>query len=123
MNADQTPCRVCGCIEGEPGLCHAILIGKAWRDQPSCHRIEADLCCACNGSHPTPTPGLTDLAARCEARAHWSENAAAFRGRAVPGAWALRRHAAEMRLKCRRVTAAAAQQSDCKAAAVAAETV
>ncbi len=107
--SEKVPCRICGCVEGEPSLCHAILIGKKWKRVLTCYRIEPDRCVACDG------PGFEAMdapedAKRCFARAHWAENAAGLRGAAVPGGYALRRHAAEMRLKGKRIIREAAAQ-------------
>lgn len=94
------PCRICGCIDGEPSLCHAITPnGRA------CFRVEphADWCSACASWSketkkilPSSTP---PEALACLHRADRSDAAAAKRGLNVPGSYALRVHAARMRRK------------------------
>lgn len=105
-DAVPVPCRICGCIEGEPGFCHAC-----YRDPyvpfETCYRlVDADLCHAC--WEWLPAPGcenhgdpLVD-AARAELRAQRAEWAASRRGSSVPGAAQLRWHAARLRVKARR---------------------
>lgn len=111
---EKIPCRVCGCIDGEPSLCHAVFFNLKRLD--CCTRAEPDLCTACHGVAGTD-PRLPEDARRCLNRAIWDMHAAAFRGASVPGAYQLRRHAGVMRLKARRITVAAALQGSGRPAA------
>lgn len=97
-----TPCRICGCLNGEPSLCHACI-----HPSRTCYRITApDLCSSC--FEWIEEPGAVHYgdplieAARAELRARRAEWGANFRGNAVPGAKQLRYHAARMRVKARR---------------------
>lgn len=92
------PCRICGCIDGEPGLCHAVTPGGV-----SCHRVKPhdDWCSACatwskdlRRSFPDNAP-IEAFAAHH--RSERADAAAAKRGTSVPGAYALRVHAARLR--------------------------
>ncbi len=94
------PCRICGCIDGEPGLCHALHDLRI-----ACQRFDDDLCTSCTCWLREPgaeEPGLIRDAAIADYRAKRAERAAWFRGNAVPGAKQLRWHAARMRVKARR---------------------
>lgn len=97
------PCKICGCIVGEPGLCHAVVPSGT-----PCYRPQGypDWCSAC---------GTWDLVLRINnpgtpiealAAAHRSERALAAagkRGQSVPGEYALRVHAVRMRRVCERI--------------------
>jgi hypothetical protein len=103
-------CRICGCTDGEPGLCHAIFVGRKETTYRHCFRLTAaDLCSACYGFNQRA--GVPEDALRCELRAHWDDNAATRRGSKMPGAYQLRRHAAEMRLKAKQIAHAASEQN------------
>lgn len=104
------PCRVCGCQDGEPGLCHAIHYGRRGIGLVACRRWEPDLCSSCSFYSPRRRelyPEVPLDAHLAETRANTIEQAAAFRGSSVPGAWQLRRHAAELRIKARQICTAA----------------
>lgn len=96
-------CRICGCVDGEPSLCHAVTPnGRA------CYRVEGypDWCSACGTWDKTvraKLPSNTPLEAlACLHRAQRADEAAARRGLNVPGSYALRVHAARMRRKFNR---------------------
>lgn len=101
------PCKICGCLSGEPGLCHAVVAsGKA------CFRPAAypDWCSACStwekGLRETfPGAPIEGLAA--QHRAQRADAAAYKRGSSVPGAYELRVHAARMRRTALRILAEA----------------
>lgn len=100
MNGAPIPCRICGCLDGEPGLCHAVTkSGKA------CFRPAGypDWCSACSTwdkSTRLHLPSNTPLEAlACLHRATRANDAAAKRGLNVPGSYALRVHAARMNRK------------------------
>lgn len=93
------PCRICGCIDGEPGLCHAVTPAGL-----ACYRPAKypDWCsaCACWDKQLRQQWPLVPLEAHAaNYRATQAEAAAAKRGQSVPGAFALRVHAARMRRK------------------------
>ncbi len=99
------PCRICGCLPGEPGLCHAVIPnGRA------CFRVPgfADWCSACGTWDKALTinfPTMPNEAKAAHYRARLDEAAAAKRGASVPGAYALRVHAVRMRRKANRICA------------------
>lgn len=99
------PCKICACIDGEPGLCHAVVpSGKA------CWRVQPDWCSACGTWSKTlresfPTAPKEALA--CQHRYERAWEAAAKRGASVPGAYALRVHGVRMRNKALRLLAEA----------------
>ncbi len=103
----SVPCRVCGCIAGEPGLCHAVVpSGRA------CFRVPGyvDWCSACGTWDKTLTINFPTMPIEAKAahhRAHRCEQAAFKRGNAVEGSYALRVHAAQMRRKANRLCAEA----------------
>lgn len=92
MNA--VPCKICGCVDGEPGLCHAVVpSGKA------CWRVQPDWCSACGTWDKILRVNFPDMPVEAMAAHHRSrraEEAAAKRGTSVPGAYALRVHAVKM---------------------------
>ncbi len=100
------PCRICGCLDGEPGLCHAVTAsGKA------CTRPAAypDWCTAC-ASWEKDLKKLFPDNAPLEAfashyRAQRAYRAAEKRGASVPGSYALRVHGARMLRQCNRILA------------------
>jgi hypothetical protein len=106
----STPCTICGCIDGEPSLCHAIWslrLERAGIDKGrgNCFRVRPDLCSHCAQAQPGEEP---ELARHFLSRAWRADAAANLRGSSIPGAYQLRRHAARMRAAadfvCRSVT-------------------
>lgn len=91
------PCRICGCIDGEPGLCHALTPnGRA------CFRVppHKDWCSACatwDKEFKRLNPVLPIEALAAHYRGEKADEAADKRGASVPGSYALRVHAARMR--------------------------
>ncbi len=97
MSAPQPPCRVCGCLDDVPGLCHALTPNGL-----ACWRVKPDWCSACGTWDKSlrqtfPTAPIEALA--CQHRSQRADAAATKRGASVPGAFALRVHAARMRRK------------------------
>jgi hypothetical protein len=109
---EKVPCRICGCVEGEPSFCHAIFSLAFYKaginkGRGACHRYAPDLCSHCAQSAAGDAPEIVRM---LESRARRADMAAELRGRSVPGAYALRCHAARMRLKARRIMRETASQ-------------
>lgn len=100
----SVPCKICGCIDGEPGLCHAVVPSGL-----ACWRVKPDWCSACGtwekelrAAFPPEAP-IEAFACHHRYRRAWE--AAAKRGTSVPGAYALRVHGARMRTKAHKILA------------------
>jgi hypothetical protein len=103
---DAIPCRICGCREDEPGLCHAVRFDSPSLSEGGCWRRPddwgPDLCAACvHIFRADREAGLPDDACRANNRAYWADLAAQRRGASVPGGGSLRWHARRMKAKAR----------------------
>ncbi len=106
MQSTSKPCRICGCLDGEPGLCHALTTtGRA------CYRVapHTDWCSACGTWDKTLTINFPTMPIEAKAAHHRAGRAwaAGVKRGGLPGGYALRVHSVRMRRKANQICAAA----------------